>query len=165
MIVDVQRGFLGPHTAHVPGDIDAFLRNMRDRYSKVIATQFYNTDGSSFETLIGWRRLKEQEEVALADEISVWPSLVIPKTTYGAAEEILEQAKIVGTREIHFCGIDTDVCVLLNAAAAFDAGFQPKILYFLCATGGGAEAHQSALPLLKRLIGAKQVVTDVNQIF
>lgn len=158
VLIDVQRGFVGPHTSEVPGNIERFLREHSDRFSSVVATRFYNPKGSNYERLIGWTRLQNEHETELVPEITRWVSEVIDKPTYAAVDEISAVADKHSTREIVFCGIDTDVCVLQNAAGVFDAGYTPSVIYDLCATGGGPEAHAAAYPLLARTIGRSQVI-------
>lgn len=59
--------------------------------------------------------------------------------------------------EVHICGIDTDICVMKCAVDLFKAGRIPIILKDYCASHGGNEFHQSALSILRRYIGTKQI--------
>jgi len=162
-IVDVQIGFLNSFTNHLPERICDYLSHERSRYSKIVATQFYNPEGSNFEKLLRWERLRNKAETQLDKRIASISDTIIAKNIYNAAPELLNEAKSVGTREIHFSGIDTDVCVLLSASGVFDAGFYPTVLHFLCASSAGTETHEAAVKQLGRIIGSKQVITDQAQ--
>lgn len=162
VVVDVQNGFVGPYTKHVPPAIAAYLDKRRERFAAVIATKFRNPPGSSFEELIDWQRLRDSPEVDLAPEIVECVDTIVDKTCYGAVDELAEILRNYRTTDVYLCGIDTDVCVLQNAAGLFDKGFTPRVIYSLCATNGGDDAHRAAYPLLCRTIGSRQVLLDAD---
>jgi len=159
-IIDVQDGFLNTSTEHLPDLIYNYVTKASDRYSKIVATQFYNPEGSNFEKLLRWERLRGEHETRLDRKIASVSDTIVTKSIYSAAPELLTEARATGTREIHLCGIDTDVCVLLSASGIFDAGYYPKVLHFLCASSAGKEAHEAAAKQLGRIIGRNQVLTD-----
>lgn len=158
LIIDVQNGFVNDPTRHVPNAIRALLDERGPEFSVRIATKFINAEGSNFRRLIEWRRLAQSPETDLAPEIVDQVDEVIEKNTYSAIGRITE---LLGEeiRTVYVCGIDTDVCVLQNAAGLFDAGLTPFVLYDACATNGGAEAHAATFELLGRTIGRKQVIS------
>ncbi|MFT4299687.1 MAG: isochorismatase family cysteine hydrolase [Aeromicrobium sp.] len=163
LIVDVQHGFVGPHTAHVPAAVRSLLVERRSDYAAVIATRFHNPPESNFRELIDWHRLAEPPETDLVDGLESVIDTVIDKDTYGAVEAIAAVLDHLGVRDVHLCGIDTDVCVLQNAAGLFDRGYRPAVLIDGCATNGGPDAQASAIPLLGRTIGARQVIRRDDQ--
>ena len=63
--------------------------------------------------------------------------VVLDKTVYQNADAIARQLDAIGVGEVNLFGIDTDICVLQNAARLFDLGYRVNVLYDLCATNAG----------------------------
>ena len=61
-------------------------------------------------------------------------------------------------QDVHLCGLDTDACVLSTAMEIFDANLRPVVISSACASSGGIALHNNAITMLKRNIGAKQVL-------
>jgi nicotinamidase-related amidase len=157
IIIDVQKGFIGQATAHVPGRVAA----LQQEFETVIATRFVNHEGSAHRRLIGWTRFapgSDETDLAFAPAAHV---RVIGKTTYscltGEVRAILAAAS---AEEVHLCGIATDNCVLASAIALFEAGLTPIVRAPACGSHGGAEFHDWGLRILGRLIGPAQVRGD-----
>lgn len=154
IIIDVQKGFIRPATAHVPARVAA----LQGAYATVTATRFVNPQGSAHRRLIGWRRFAPGEtgtELAFAPAPHVE---VVEKTTYSCLtdglREILGSA---GARDVHLCGIATDNCVLASAGALFEAGLTPVVLAAACGSHAGTDYHDWGLRILRRLIGTARV--------
>jgi nicotinamidase-related amidase len=154
-LIDVQRGFVNPWTEHVPPLAEA----LQDRFETVIATRFFNPEGSLHRRLIGWGRFaKESDDFPLAFEPR--PGVrVIDKATYTAAgPEIVAELQQTGVSRVYIAGIATDNCVLKTAVDLFEAGIEPVVLAQACASHGGPECHEAGLMLLRRFIGEAQVL-------
>lgn len=164
IVVDVQHGFLNEHTAGVPERIDAHLRAHRDRYSAIIATVFVNEHGSMFERRMRWTQMLEHPDTALDSRIADHQPVIVRKPGYGCAPELLAVMDFHRTREAHLCGIDTEVCVLQNAGALFDAGRDITVLSDLCGSTAGELAHRGGIAALGRTVGREHVmdVADVG---
>ena len=132
----------------------------RDRFSAVVATRFINPTGSMFEQLMGWTDLREPDETALHRLIEPRADHVITKTTYSNAAAVAEIAKQYKATQIWLCGIDTEVCVLQTASGLWDLGIHPVVLYDLCASTGGEQAHLNAYDVIRRTVGAKQIIRN-----
>lgn len=156
VIIDVQAGFISEYTERCLPRIHELARS--GRFETVIATRFSNPEGSPFRRLIGWSRLATDEEVALDPVVEKHADLIIDKVTYGAGAELESALRARGIVEATIVGIDTDVCVLHNAAALFDRGFTVHVDLGGCATNGGPDADAAAVPLLRRTIGGNQVI-------
>lgn len=154
IIIDVQKGFIGATTAHVPARVEALQGN----YATVVATRFVNPEGSAHRRLIGWRRFapgSADTELAFAPAAQV---RVVDKVTYSClTAEVRGILAASGADEVHLAGIATDNCVLASAIAAFEAGLTPVVLAEACGSHGGADYHDWGLRILRRLIGAAQV--------
>lgn len=158
VIVDAQIGFIGPKTKHIRSAIESLLHQKNSDFLAVFATKFRNLPKSQFRTLIGWDKVAEKPETDLLESVKLYAVETINKTTYSAVLQIDKLLRKYKAQHVYLCGIDTDVCVLQNAAGLFDLGWHTLVLVDACATNGGAVAEQSAIPLLRRTIGDAQVI-------
>lgn len=156
VIIDVQAGFISDYTERCLPRIHELARS--GRFEAVIATRFSNPEGSPFRRLIGWSRLATEEDIALDPVVEEHADVIIDKVTYGAGAELEKTLRASGIVEATMVGIDTDVCVLQNAAALFDRGFTVHVDLDGCATNGGPDADAAAAPLLRRTLGKNQVI-------
>jgi nicotinamidase-related amidase len=168
VVVDVQNGFITPHSAPVVPVIADLARRWQDAGGAVIFTRYFNYPGSPYERLIGWHALQAAPETDLADEVAQLAehpaAVVADKTAYSAlTPEVLSLLAREGFTDLLICGIATDGCVLKTALDAFEAGYTPWVLSDACASNASsvppAEVHAAALALLSRLIGAGQLIT------
>ncbi len=154
LVVDVQYGFIGPFTDHIPAIVEGLL----PRYPLTLATRFYNPAGSNYRRLIGWDRLDRVSEDFPLAFTPLPDTVVIDKPIYTCVTpsflELLDRECI---DEVHICGIDTDICVLKCAVDLFEHERVPVVLAHACATNAGPELHRAALAILKRYIGSGQV--------
>lgn len=159
VLVDVQNGFITDDTRHIPNKIAKYLALERDRFSAVVATRFINPQGSMFEEHMDWTQLRERHETRLHHLIGDATDHILTKTTYSNASAIASVARQYGAQEVWLCGIDTEICVLQTASGLWDLGIRPVVLYDLCASTGGAEAHHNAYDVLRRTVGSAQLLT------
>lgn len=154
-IVDVQRGFIRDATAHIPALVEAAQRN----YTHVVATRFYNPPESLYRRIIGWDKFSKGEpDVDLAFAVRE-DALVIDKPRYSCINDsMLSTLRAWEVKSVDVCGIDTDICVTKTAVDLFEGGIVPRVLSSLCASHAGPEFHDMALRILRRYIGASQVV-------
>ncbi len=158
LIVDVQEGFFNKHTKAIP----ALVQELQHDYEYVFATQFINRgEGYQFVEWLKWKRFMEgSEDVELAFEPRK-DTEIIEKHTYSSCVDtnFLESLSSKGIKEVHICGIDTDICVLASAVGLFDYGhFKPVVLSKYCASHAGKDYHDAALKILRRYIGEEQVI-------
>ncbi len=59
---------------------------------------------------------------------------------------------------IYLCGIDTDACVMKTAVDLFENGLNVKVIENYCMSHSGKKIHKSAIKMLKKLIGNKNVI-------
>lgn len=161
VVVDLQRDFIAPETAHLPGRVEALSGD----YPRVIATRFVNRPDSLWVTEVGCEKcMPGTEGIELAFR-SRAPLNVIAKEGYGLLGSALEPmqralaaAGIETGDEIDVCGVDTDACVLKTALDLFDLGFRPRILIDACASGNGRDYHRRAEQIIRRQLGEKALV-------
>lgn len=155
VVIDVQQGFITDATRHVPDRVAA----LQASHGPVFATRFVNPEGSAHRRLIGWQRFapgSPDTELAFAPRAD---AVILEKRTYSAGDtDLLAHLKAIDASEVHLCGIATDNCVLAVAIALFEAGFRPVVLADACGSHAGADYHDWGLRILRRLIGAAQVI-------
>lgn len=158
VVIDMQKGFLNEHTAHLPAKIVELVESRC--FGHVLYTQFFNGRGSPFRRILNWRKFTGDHDAALLDEIAEHAETVLSKGLYSCFSP--EMLRWLGRHEeidtLFFCGVDTDVCVLKSAVDAFELGYVPFVITDGCASHGGSEAHDAGLRVLTRMIGAAQLV-------
>lgn len=162
VVVDMQNGFLNERSRHVVPRVVAVLDTWRHLGGSVIFTRFHNEPGSPYERLIHWTRMQGPPETDIASELD--PYLdgavgVIDKPHYTLfTPEGTEAVRKGHWRDVVFCGVATDGCVLKSAVDAFELGYNPWVLTDACASHAGAAVHEAGLTLLRRFIGRGQLV-------
>lgn len=155
LIIDVQQGFITPDTGHIPAAVEA----LQDDFDHVFVTRFENPDISPYRRFLNWHDFPPRSpETVLAFTPRDDARLIVKSVYTAVTPGLLATLEDLGAKTVHICGIATDNCVLKTAADLFEAGVRPVVLAKACASHGGPEAHQAGLVVLKRLIGASQVV-------
>jgi nicotinamidase-related amidase len=132
----------------------------------IYLSQFVNEHGSQWERLLGWSRLISEDEVALSPELGFLKTqaTVYRKHTYSClVGPFLEDMRCSSWNDVVICGIATDSCVLATAIDLFefsDRHIRPVVVQDGCASQAGKVAHDAGLFLLKRFIGAQQIITS-----
>jgi nicotinamidase-related amidase len=154
-IIDVQSGFITDWTAHVPLRVAA----LQDSFDCVLVSRLYNPQKSLYRKLIGWNGFSlGSTDTHLAFDARS-DATIIDKAGYSCVNEaLLDRLRRDGIYRVHLCGIATDGSVLMSAVALFEAGIEPVVLAHACGSPVGHGEHQAGVQILKRLIGAKQVI-------
>jgi nicotinamidase-related amidase len=158
LVVDVQRGFLNPYTAHVPARVRRLLE--RGEFAPVLFTRFVNAAGGPYHRFLDWHECAGPPATDLAPELARWcaPDRVYTKLGYaGLPEALAAHLRELEPDEVTLVGIDTDMCVLKVALDVFDLGIRPVVLVDCCASTAGLQAHLAGLAVLARNIGADQL--------
>ena len=154
LITDVQKGFINKFTEHIP----KFVEKLQFEYETVLATRFFNKDGSFYHDLIKWHRFsKDSKDTELAFKIRS-DAIVIEKHIYTCINvNFIKLLRSRNISEVHICGIDTDICVTKCAVDLFENNIVPVVLSKYCASTAGLDAHKNALKTLARYIGKSQI--------
>ncbi|MDH5748067.1 MAG: cysteine hydrolase [Rhodospirillales bacterium] len=153
--IDVQKGFINQWTGQIPARIE----DLQGRFDRVTATRFVNPEGSAHRKWLHWDRFAPGSEDAGLAFAPRQDAEIIDKSTYTCVTpKFVSNLKLNNIATVHLAGIATDNCILKSAVDLFEAGLRPVVLAFACASHGGPEAHACALLLLKRFIGAGQVM-------
>jgi nicotinamidase-related amidase len=164
VIIDVQNGFVNEKSDSALAGIVALAESWRRRNAPIFLTRFINPPGSQWETLIGWRRLRESPEIDLHPDVARFAdaATVVDKYSYTSlAGDFLGHLQIGTYSEVVLCGIATDSCVLKTAVDLFEyraRSIRPIVAKDACGSHAGAQAHESGLFLLTRFIGRDQIV-------
>lgn len=155
LIIDVQNGFINEWTAHVPARVDG----LQSSFDRVIVTRLYNPQRSLYRKLMGWSAFSlGSAETQLAFQPRN-DANIIDKSAYTCVSEpFVDGLRKEGVNRVHLCGIATEDSVLTTAVDLFQHGIEPVVLAHACGSDGGHPLHESALVILRRLIGDKQVI-------
>ena len=164
VVIDVQNGFLNQNSRHVVAPVTSLIDRWTRTGRPVVYTRYFNYEGSPFERLIHWTRLREAPETDLAPELQLrlpQARAVIDKPAYSwFTPEAIALSATEGWTDLVFCGVATESCVLKSAADAFERGFTPWIVTDACASDAGREVHDAGLRIARRFIGADQLVSS-----
>ena len=173
LLIDVQKGFVSAETEYAVERIEGLLRRkLPGRYpdaavpdgtvfDEMIATQFVNAENSPFRRFIGWNKLSGPPETDVLGFVRENADRVFVKNVYSAVnDELLSYLEEKEMAEVFLAGIDTDCCVLKTAADLFERNIDAKVLAYYTASNGGRGNRYAAIRVLKRMIGAGQIIRD-----
>ena len=159
LVIDMQNGFLGEKSRYIIPNVVTLASECQRRSIPIVFTRFHNREGSPYETLIGWRRLRTETETNITDELSDFAGKIIDKDFYSAFTEEFEQlVEKNGWQTLILCGVATESCVMKTAVDAFERNLTPVVISDACASHAGAEVHDAGLMILGRFIGKDQLV-------
>ena len=155
LVVDVQKGFINAHTAHIVQRVEQLL----DKYQHIFCAKFFNPQGSFYRRLLHWHEIERgSKDHEFAFKVPQ-NALIIEKSTYSCvSKSFVQLLKRRGIRRIDLCGLDTEICVTKSAVDLIERGPVPRVLAHYCASSGGEQFHQWGLEVLKRFIGEGQLI-------
>jgi nicotinamidase-related amidase len=164
IVIDVQVGFINEYTRRVPEALLTLIRNVN--FHSLVFTRFRNPKESIFRSAFSWHSLEKDEDISIVPPLLTYAQIVLDKTTYVPnIQGILNQIENTPVDQLYIAGIDTDVCVLLTAAALFDAGHEVKVLADCSMSTGGLSFHIAGLQVLSRIIGKANIIEDSSAHF
>lgn len=159
LVVDVQQGFMNQYTTPVLDPINKLVKHWEGKGWPVVCSRFVNLPGSNWRRLRNWHELTSEPETLLAKNIDINTPYIFKKSTYSAwSHEVSAVCLSEQVSNIVLVGVDTNECVLATAMAIFEDGFTPWVVADACASGGGPEVHETAVTMLKNLIGDQQII-------
>ncbi|GEL23833.1 hydrolase [Pseudonocardia sulfidoxydans NBRC 16205] len=166
VVVDVQNGFVTEHSRHVVPIVARLAQDWLDNGRDVVFTRYLNYDGSPFERVMGWSKLKDSPEIDIVDELqdlSRKATAVIDKTIYTLFnDEGSALAESLQWTDMFVCGIDTEVCVLKTAVDAFEHGIRSWLLTDASASHSGRLAHDAGVQVAEKMLGRLQTISTVD---
>ena len=144
MVIDLQKGFIDKNNQQVVWQ----AQDLQKQYQYVYVSMFMSDD-DDFNERFGRTELafKPREDAR-----------VFHKSTHNAATpEVIADLKSRGVRDIHLCGVETNVCVLATAIALLDADFTVVVHVDACASSStkydwdGSRFHEAAVMIMKNM--------------
>lgn len=167
ILVDIQNGFV--KTAYAEESFRRVEALMKRRiFDVVIATQYWNEEGSIICRLMDWHGLCTKEEQDLRTEIKDYVDHITRKHTFSSMTEEMKQLlrDVNGgslPEHVFVIGYDTECCVLTTATDLFEMGIRPIVLTEYCGSHDGERYHQAGLTSLEHLIGPKFLIDEMPE--
>ena len=164
ILVDVQNGFV--QTEYAEESFQRVCKLLERRlFDTVIATKYWNEEGSVICRLMDWHKLCTPKEQDLRSEIKPFVDYITTKNTYSSMnEEMIGLLKNLNDGElpeqVFLLGYDTECCVLATATDLFELGVRPVVLTSYCGSHDGERYHQAGIISMEHLIGPKFLVAD-----
>ena len=164
ILVDIQNGFVKTEYAE-----ESFKRvedlMKRELFDVVIATKYWNEEGSIICRLMDWHGLCTEEEQDLRPEIKEYVDHITEKNTFSSmTDEMKDLLREVNGGElpehVFVIGYDTECCVLTTATDLFEMGVRPIVLTQYCGSHDGERYHQAGITSLEHLIGPKFLIVE-----
>lgn len=164
ILVDVQNGFV-----KTPYAEESFTRicDLLERkiFDTVIATKYWNEEGSIIWRLMDWKDLCTEEEQDLRPEIKPYVDYITTKNTYSSMnDEMISLLKKLSSgalpEHVFVLGYDTECCVLATAADLFELGVRPLVLTRYCGSHDGEKYQQAGIISMEHLIGPKFLIDE-----
>ena len=161
IIVDMQEGFLrSSQTKPLKTRVVDLLETRI--FDAVIATRFLNEKDSIYERLFDWKKLVQEDERRIPNDIMDHVDYVADKYIYNSVNDSFIQRLCqlnggVYPEKVFIVGVDTDCFVLATATALYEHNIRPIVLNQYVGSTGGDKSHEAGLLCLKRLIGEKQL--------
>lgn len=166
VVVDMQQGFIHPNSAHVVPTVVDLVRRWQNAGGATVFTRFINQAGSPFERLVQWTQLSTSPQIDLVEELAPYAAratAVVEKPAYTLFTPAGVAAIAAGSwQHLIFCGLTTESCVLKCAVDAFEHDLTPWVVTDACATHAGPAAHEAGLLVIRRFIGAGQLITAAD---
>ena len=166
VVVDMQNGFVKPASAYVVPKVVDLVRRWQDAGGATIFTRFFNSPGSQYERLIRWTSLSTAPETNIVDELQPYAeraTVIIDKPAYTPfTPEGVAAVEAGGWSNMLICGLTTESCVCKTAVDAFERNLTPWVITDACGTHAGKVANDAGLLVIRRFIGASQLITTDN---
>ncbi|WP_214110785.1 cysteine hydrolase [Acrocarpospora catenulata] len=163
IVVDAQNGFITEHSSPVVPAIASLVEKWQGSGGSVVFTRYINYEGSPFERLIRWSKLKTSPEIDIVPELlplANKATAVIDKTIYSFFnEEGQALTREYGWTDFYVCGIDTESCVLKTVVDAFERDLTPYLIRDASASHAGKAAHDAGIFVASRFVGQNQIIT------
>jgi nicotinamidase-related amidase len=155
LIVDVQKGFVTPHSAHVL----APLERLQHAFRHVVFTKFHNPDPSPFRDILYYDKLPPG---SAETELAIRPrsdAVIIDRPLYTClTEDLQEHLRAWRATEVCIGGIATEACVLKSVTDLFEHNITPWVLEDLCASDKDRHFHDYAIEIIGKLIDPGHII-------
>ena len=159
LIIDLQKSFINENTKDIPDKINKLIN--KNFANHIIFTKFINDNESNFFKILNYKGCMTEQDRNIV--IDTKENKIIEKRVYTAYNDDLRSyINSNNIKTIYLCGIDTDACVLKTALDLFENNFDVKVIEDCSMSHSGIEYHNSAIKMLKKLIGNQNVIKVLN---
>ncbi|NAS22390.1 isochorismatase family protein [Herbidospora sp. NEAU-GS84] len=166
VIIDAQNGFITEHSKPAISVIASLVDRWQASGGSVVFTRYINYDGSPYERLIRWSKVKSSPEIDIVPELLPMAdkaTAVLDKTIYSFfSEEGDRLAQEYGWKDFYVCGLDTESCVLKTVVDAFERDCTPWLIADASASHAGQAAHDAGIFVASRFVGKGQIITTTD---
>lgn len=163
IVIDAQNGFISEHSSPVIPVISSLVDRWQSSGGPVVFTRYINYEGSPYERLIHWSKLKTSPEIDIVPELLTMAgkaTAIVDKTIYSFFNEEGEAlAREQGWHDFYVCGLDTESCVLKTVVDAFERDLTPRLIQDASASHAGPAAHDAGILVASRFVGPSQIIT------
>ena len=161
LIIDLQENFINDNTKNIPNSIKKLIDS--NIANHIVFTKFINDDSSIFYKILNYKGCMSEKDRNIVIDTKNYK--IIEKRVYTAYNDELKlYIDNNNITTIYLCGIDTDACVLKTALDLFENNYDVKVIEDCSMSHSGIEYHNSAINMLKKLIGIQNVVKMLNSI-
>ena len=133
------------------------------QFEYVVFTKFINDTNSQYYNTLNYKGCMTEEDRKIVLDTKNYK--VIEKKVYTALNDELNQyIKDNNIDEIYVCGIDTDACVMKTALDLFENNYNVKVIEDCSMSHSGADIHNNAVGILKKLIGKENVIKMLESV-
>ena len=155
LVIDVQKSFITDANKNVVKKIQNLIDS--SKYDLVIFTKFINDEESPWYKKLHYQGCLTEEDRKIMLDTKDYK--IINKKVYTALnDELKNYIKENNINEIHLCGFDTEACVLKTAVDLFENNYNVKVLKDYCMSPWGKDIHNSAIAIIKNLIGNNNII-------
>ena len=161
LIIDLQESFINESTKLLPQKIEKLL--ISNKFDYIVFTKFINDDNSNFYRILNYKGCMTEKDRNIVIDTKNYK--IIEKRVYTAYnDELKSYIDSNNIKTIYLCGIDTDACVLKTALDLFENNLDVKVIEDCSMSHSGIEYHNSAINMLRKLIGNQNVIKMLGSV-
>lgn len=152
VVIDVQNYYLNDYTKELPRKISQYIKD--NVFDYVLFTKFINNEKSSLYQKLGWKKMMSSPDIDICQELIpfIKDDNIFEKNTYSIfkSKAFVYFLKENNINELHFCGLDTDACILASLYEGFDLGYNIKVIDNLNLSHSGEIFHEAGSKIINK---------------
>ena len=161
LVIDLQESFINECTKLLPPKIEKLL--ISNKFDYIVFTKFINDDKSDIYRILNYKGCMTEKDRNIVIDTKNYK--IIEKRVYTAYnDELKSYIDSNNIKTIYLCGIDTDACVLKTALDLFENNLDVKVIEDCSMSHSGIEYHNSAINMLRKLIGNQNVIKILGSV-
>lgn len=161
VIIDMQKGFINQHTAHLPKRIQEYIDREGYNFDKIITTRYLNHENTACYVFEEWKEcMVGSEDSTLVSEFT-GQYVNVDKDKYSCYNTDFKNIiRGLGITDVFLCGVNTGCCVLHSAFDMYNDLVSVYVIEDLCGSTSGPESHAAAIQVLRECITRKRVINS-----